>query len=215
MARPRKSAELIDARQRMQNAFWQLLEENQLREITVGTITAQAECNRGTFYYHFRDLDDLMLNAIEKQVVGNGAIAEGIFNLTTGTSYEEFLNTYHEEIRHMSLILNRGGMDMVFTKVCTVVKKLWQSVLCPDGSDLTSEAIAIIEFTVGGTLSLMVANSSIYETHEIDPGVSCFIQENARITIERLARTQDLSAKEVLMRLTAANRFLNASRATI
>ena len=44
----------------MIEAFWQLLENNQLHEISVGMIVAKAGCNRGTFYYHFADKDELL-----------------------------------------------------------------------------------------------------------------------------------------------------------
>ena len=62
MARPKKSNQ-PSVRDRMIEAFWQLLEDNQLHEISVGMIVAKAGCNRGTFYYHFADKDaDIFLS---------------------------------------------------------------------------------------------------------------------------------------------------------
>ena len=69
MARPKKSNQ-PSVRDRMIEAFWQLLEDNQLHEISVGMIVAKAGCNRGTFYYHFADKDELMLAALSREVKG-------------------------------------------------------------------------------------------------------------------------------------------------
>ena len=59
MARSRKS-ERGTADIRLANAFWALLEHHRLANITVGMVAEQAELNRGTFYNHFRDKDDLL-----------------------------------------------------------------------------------------------------------------------------------------------------------
>lgn len=209
MARPRKSATEPDARQRMQDVFWQLLEDHQLREITVGIITAKAGCNRGTFYYHFRDLDDLIFNVIESELIGDAVIAENIFRLSAGADYDKFLATQGNKMRRISLLLNRGGMDMVLTKVSAIVKAMWRSVLCTDGSPLTSEAAAIIEYTVGGILSLIVLNKDAIEAGATaSAGFSNFARENSLSTIRLLAQAQGISPDEVISRLAAVNNFM-------
>ena len=47
MARPRKDQGDC-AEQRIKNAFWTLLEQHDLKDITVSMITSKANCNRGT-----------------------------------------------------------------------------------------------------------------------------------------------------------------------
>lgn len=42
------------------NAFWQLLDEKPYNKITVKDITDRCQINRNTFYYHFRDIPDLL-----------------------------------------------------------------------------------------------------------------------------------------------------------
>ena len=59
MARPRKDQGDC-AEQRIKDAFWALLEQNDLKDITVSMITSKANCNRGTFYYHFNSLEELV-----------------------------------------------------------------------------------------------------------------------------------------------------------
>lgn len=209
MARPRKEDTGVDARQRIQDAFWLLLEEYQLREITIGTITAQANCNRGTFYYHYRDLDNLIQRIIENEILGKNALAENLFRVITGANFGEYLEAYAQSVHRISLLLNRGGMDMVIAKVCPAVKTMWQAVLCPDGECLSREAEAIIEFNVGGILTLLVLNGEFSGDQALNSrDAASFVSVNSQIAIERLSKAQGLSADEIATRLTLAKRFM-------
>lgn len=59
MARPKYEAGQRTARERLEDAFWELLERHPVSEITVGMLCTRAGCNRGTFYYHFDAIEDL------------------------------------------------------------------------------------------------------------------------------------------------------------
>ena len=94
MARPKKSNQ-PSVRDRMIEAFWQLLEDNQLHEISVGMIVAKAGCNRGTFYYHFADKDELMLAALSREVKG---LPNCIISVIAGDNPEAVLESMIEGI---------------------------------------------------------------------------------------------------------------------
>ena len=55
MGRPRKDSQIVDAKQRLVDSFWSLLEQHKLHQVTVGMVAQDAKCNRGTFYYHYCD----------------------------------------------------------------------------------------------------------------------------------------------------------------
>ncbi|MDO4943181.1 MAG: TetR/AcrR family transcriptional regulator [Lachnospiraceae bacterium] len=48
------------------DSFWKLLEEKPYNKITVKNIVEQCQVNRNTFYYHFRDIPDLLERVIKK-----------------------------------------------------------------------------------------------------------------------------------------------------
>lgn len=64
MARPRKNQEGEGARDRIERAFWELLEEMPLRSVNVRMLSQRAGVNHNTFYYHFESIDDLALRQI-------------------------------------------------------------------------------------------------------------------------------------------------------
>ncbi len=68
MARPRKIEGEPDARERMIDAFWILLEAKPSNKITVADVVGAAQVNRNTFYYHFESVNDYMNCAVSDYV---------------------------------------------------------------------------------------------------------------------------------------------------
>ena len=64
MPRPRRDSEILPAKERLENAFWELLSEREYRKITVTDIVRTADVNRNSFYYHFAGLPELADSAI-------------------------------------------------------------------------------------------------------------------------------------------------------
>ncbi|MBQ2258911.1 MAG: TetR/AcrR family transcriptional regulator [Spirochaetales bacterium] len=64
----------------LENAFSALLEERPFSKITVADVANKAGVNRHTFYYHYRNIDDMIVycvkEAIEKIYNGAGYTAE-------------------------------------------------------------------------------------------------------------------------------------------
>lgn len=70
MGRPRKDQEGASARERLERAFWELLEEMPYGRISVRAISEQARVNHNTFYYHFDGIDDLAMQVIDENIPG-------------------------------------------------------------------------------------------------------------------------------------------------
>lgn len=72
--------------ERIKNAFWELLEENDLKHITVNTVTQKAHCNRGTFYYHYESLDALLCTVIEEELLSSKGLPAWHFYIASATT---------------------------------------------------------------------------------------------------------------------------------
>ena len=146
MARPRKS-ERDTADIRLANAFWALLEHHRLANITVGMVTEQAELNRGTFYYHFKSMDDLVDRAIEDEVLGNGSVLQNMLSLVAGSStaigFEAF--TKHD-MEKIALLIKQGGIDSFSIKVKRLMFGTWKAILCDEDEELSQSTRMIIEY---------------------------------------------------------------------
>lgn len=55
--------------ERMEVAFWDLLEEMPYKSLTIGALARRAGLNHNSVYYHFSSLDDLAREMIERNLI--------------------------------------------------------------------------------------------------------------------------------------------------
>ena len=65
MPRPKKSDTNGAAAIKIENAFWDLLKTERYADITVLRVSQEAGVNRNSFYYHYRDIDNLAYLAVK------------------------------------------------------------------------------------------------------------------------------------------------------
>ena len=150
MGRPRKDSQIVDAKQRLIDSFWALLEQNKLHQITVGMIAQDAKCNRGTFYYHYADMNDLVLRAAEHEFISSNGTLKKLFGLMTGEDEQPGLAETKDciHIQRIALLVDQGGFDITFRSMRDFVLRLWTCILCPEDKQLKPETRVILEYTV-------------------------------------------------------------------
>lgn len=196
MARPRKS-ERDAAGIRLANAFWTLLEHHRLANITVGMVAEQAELNRGTFYYHFKSMDDLIDRAIEDEVLGNESVMQNVFDLIAGSSTVDSLET----------LINQGGMDLFSVKIKRLVFATWKAILCDDGEELAPNTRLIIEYSTSGIIGIITYGAR-HETESTSPEFFLsFVKNNSEFLVNQIGIAQGIPRDAVLERVRATLRI--------
>ncbi len=215
MGRPRIDTNEPSAVDRIYEAYWKLLEDNMVKDITISMVSATAGCNRGTFYYHFKDMDELLYRIIEKDLMGSEdeSYAHLIFRMLATPSSELLLEQVENKMtRHLFLLASRGGMEIVGSKIKEIVRNMWQSILCEDGRELSFESLLMIEYSVSGLISLILMVYRMRERgYELPESIDMeALQQVARIQIVRLARCEGVDPAEVLLRLQMYDKFLKS-----
>lgn len=205
MARPRKDSDQLDAKQRINEAFWSLLAAHELRDISVSMIVAEARCNRGTFYYHYRDMDALVYGAIEQDLTAPHSIAEAVFGIATSNSDWIGQTSIATRFARLCLIMDKGGMKVVDHNVKAVVINLWRAVLCPDGSELTPESEIVITFHVSGILGALSYLATSRPTMQAESLCTLpYFEQSSKLLLEQLSAAQHVPVEEIAARLSAA-----------
>lgn len=200
MARPKKNDSKPEARERIVEAFWELLEDYELHEISIGMIVAKAGCNRGTFYYHFVDKDALVTAIIDNELLGEN-LPQKIFNISTSSGNVSLSSIItSQRIRRRALFVRRGGGVLVERQTKTFILRMWEAALCADGSALSDEARCVIEYCSSGMLGLMTYMGSVNEGESVVPP-TIFLMELADIALGRIREAQGLSEEELSSRL--------------
>lgn len=111
-------------------AFTALLSKKKLDEITIGEITQSIGLSRKTFYYHFGDINDLILWTFNQQ------IDTALENSDNAQNKQAGLRTFLQEIEKRkklfasifnskySKIIRNGFMDITTSKVADVMKNV-------------------------------------------------------------------------------------------
>lgn len=207
MARPRKS-ECGAADIRLANAFWLLLERHQLADITVGMVAEQAELNRGTFYYHFKSMDDLIDRAIEDEVLGNGSILQNMLSLIAGSStangFEAFIK---QDMERIALLIKQGGMDSFSIKIKGLMFGTWKAILCDEGEELSPSTRMIIEYSTSGVIGI-IAYGALHGSGEVPPEFFLsFAKNNSDFLVRQIGIAQGIPREAVLERVRATLRI--------
>ena len=206
MARPRKN-EGVDVRLRMYNAFWKLLEDNNLLDITIGMIVEGAKCNRGSFYYHFDNIHDFIDHAILRELKADGRLPMRIFVVAAGASNTKYLfQDYKRNVRRMSLIMKQGGYEIVREKILRYMQRIWTALLCEDPEELTLEAKFVLTYVVGGLLSVMQRFGQDVDAYSTAEGM--YLSEVGTVAVHNICASQGIDFDEALERLRTPERIV-------
>ena len=207
MARPRKS-ERDAADIRLANAFWTLLEHHRLVDITVGMIAEQAELNRGTFYYHFKSMDDLVDRVIESEILGNGSVMQNVFGLIAGSSTVNSLEALiNRKTGKFALFIKQGGVDLFSAKIKHLVFATWKAILCDDGEELTPSTHLIIEYSTSGIIGIITYGAQ-HGAENVPPEFFLsFVKNNSEFLVSQIGIAQGIPHEAVLERVRTTLRI--------
>lgn len=158
MARPKKADRNAMATVRIEDAFWKLLGEMNYSDITVLRISQESGTNRNSFYYHYKDIDDLARSAFINNIDENisralfSALLPGINNKKSPAPVLESELLPHSKrimlcARSDSLFLNRLVKDLLI--------KVWFDALEIDGSGLSPVEQLQVDFIFSGLVSVL------------------------------------------------------------
>lgn len=164
MARPRKDSEEPCARARIIEAFWRLVDEEHRTHVSVGAVTRAASCNRGTFYYHFKDIDTLIDEALNEVLLDDGSIVDALFRVMQTGELEPLEDpSLAPRLHRVMLVLDSDTAHKVHRVVSEEVLARWKASLASEGRDLTHDGEFAIRFMLSGVVGYLLARGNAYE----------------------------------------------------
>ena len=202
MARPKKDAEM-SAERRILDAFWRVLESTPLHSVSVRTVAQTADVNRGTFYYHFQDIDALVDRAIENELLEQHSIVHEVLLMTAGEIDRIPFDSMQRHIDRTVLLVRQGGGEHVMNVVFDIFRNIWRAVLCFDGGALNPQVEMLIRYNVHGILGLYSSLACGGDAVSTEDALE-FQKWNARRTLKDMCALQGIEQGVVLERLSAA-----------
>lgn len=69
MARPKYTENSIPAKERIENAFWTLLAQNDYEKISIKMLSSEAKVNHNSLYYYYENIDDIAKSAFHHTII--------------------------------------------------------------------------------------------------------------------------------------------------
>lgn len=158
MARPKKTDRDAMATVRIEEAFWKLLEEMNYSDITVLRISQESGTNRNSFYYHYKDIDDLARSAFISNMDYNAT--QALFSallpvLSNKKSPAPVIGP--ELLPHSKRIMLCARSDSVFLNhlVKDLLMQVWFGALEIDKSGLNATEQLQVDFIFSGLVSVL------------------------------------------------------------
>lgn len=209
MARPRKDSGVLDARSRIIEAFWQLVEHERIAELSVGRLSDVAGCNRGTFYYHFKDIDDVCRAAVDQILTDDGSLVDALWRLAA-TGDLTSLDDERLRFRLHRLItgIEAGAAREIGWTLRSHALERWQQAACPDGGDLGPDACFAIQFMVSGVMDFIVAlgyageRGDVSIVTKLSEPAQAYLREVSYSTAKTVAVAQGVDERVLLDRIS-------------
>ena len=159
MPRPRRDSEILPAKERLENAFWELLAERNYHKITVTDIVRVADVNRNSFYYHFSGLPEL----------ADSAILHAVENTPIPSRPGANFNPDDEWRKHITALLRDPDQRQRLDRLALLAGPHSSPELIESLHDFGRlTMISVLDFTVGGMLAVLQRWPKLHEQLPID-----------------------------------------------
>lgn len=156
MARPAYKPNDIRAIYQLERTFWNMLAREPYQKLSVRSLVSESGLNKNTFYYHFKNLDDLASHAVAEVLAHE--LAEEMLAATLSRDFVGIaLRTLaqpsmQERFARMALVLSPHG-DALREIVEHELVAIWANLL--DVPQDNQDRMLILRFVAGGLVSAM------------------------------------------------------------
>lgn len=221
MARPRKDADAPDARTRIIEAFWELIENNSIFELSVGEVTRAAQCNRGTFYYYFHDFDELVAIAIAQLLQDNELITDALWHFSSEGDLSAFdRRDVRCLLRRIVITMRAGAAEQAEQGHHTIIIDRRERDRPPRRRRAQGRFELCGGLLVSGIMGFVMAvgfareGGEEIDLEQLGDSACAYLRAVAMQTVETVAQVEGVDTSELLERVSKEADAYRASRAT-
>lgn len=185
MARPRYRGNDKTALDKIEEAFWDSLQEGPYSDMTIASIVRKAGINRNTFYYHYRDIDEMARSIVSERLLDPLAPELVAKFSQSGEAFPaEFYGQYNLEQRLMrfGLIASDNSAPQLRALLGDAVTRIWCEHLGIVIDQLDFVDQLLLGFTLNGMFAMLASfaqqGRSFGPEFTSDPRVETLIKQN-------------------------------------
>lgn len=181
-------------RQAIRNALLSLLREKPYSKISVTEICRVADINRGTFYIHYYDVDDVLDELLESAFSGVSHVIDHIMCVHREACTYPFCQRVQENPEIRTLFLDDTAAEKIIRKVSATNREPFVNYLMQNSNLSRLQAEAVYCFQINGCLSInrQMLKAGEKDWHTVQETVDRFI----RAGLKELLRDAESGASE-------------------
>lgn len=153
-------------KERIEQAFYALLEEKPLSQIRVAEVVRRANVSRSTFYLHYTDILDLT-QKIEARLIERLLETLGDFDADAYVDGEfpiakRVFTLFDQYKTPLRLLLGEHGDISFYSRLQETVREYVSVLLLAAGAD-TARLEQVLSFLLGGIMQMFLRNASLPE----------------------------------------------------
>lgn len=175
-------------------ALKKLLEKKPLSKITVTDIAEQCEINRHTFYYHFRDIYDLIewiyVNEAEQYILGNGV--PGTWQQGLQRLFQYILDNKRFVVETYTFFQKDHLLHFIHKHATLLVGHIIEKEMngCIISQEKQKFAVDFYAYALEGIVYAWVKNGMKQDPEEVIGMLSSMIEGTCEITLKHLTDMQ-------------------------
>lgn len=157
-----------NAKNKIIDAFWKLLEIHDYSEITIKALSIEAKVNHNTIYYHFENIDEVALTAFNHTIIDDlPELFLSIMTTDNKIKVEEILKNEDLFNRFKKIrLFARGDSAFLYKIVKDTIMEKWLNAINVKKSDLDDVDLTDLEFIFNG-ITTLIANPIVLDKTEI------------------------------------------------
>ena len=186
MGRPKYGPGDATARDRLSNAYWEMLAGMPFDEITVRTLSQKAGVNHNTFYRHFQGMDQMAAALFDEDIVRR--FSSTLFSIANGDSVDQVMEP--DDARKVALYA-RSGSSLLTTILREAIERVWLEAVGVDPYSLTKEQQMDCDIIFGGIVAAMGDPRLVPGRDTLAEVLSRPLGKTMLATLRDIARTTD------------------------
>lgn len=157
MARPKYTETSITAKERIENAFWTLLAQNDYEKISIKMLATEANVNHNSLYYYYDNIDAIAKSAFQNTVIKQLGFLTKSASITNVEQLKLFLLTQPEIASRYQRIKLFASANSIYLQYLLKDGLLdtWLSQNNKTKEDLSSLDLLELEFIFSAIVALL------------------------------------------------------------
>ncbi|MBR5259779.1 MAG: TetR/AcrR family transcriptional regulator [Eggerthellaceae bacterium] len=182
-------------------SFWRLAQDHNFGKITVKMVVSEAGCSRGSFYYHFTDINHLACAALKNELILSGAIPRVLLGIIANDSEMTDLSDNGLHMRRVKLAVQQWPVDIFFEAFASSNLAIWQYLLSKDADSFTDETLTILDFLTAGMSSFVRPQLQSTSEDGTRCATSAYLREVFNTIAQQTCEAQDTPLEQFHERL--------------